>query len=115
VDTTCQYLTQAEITGGDTQTGRVQIQLRMSAVKPNMYRVYLNQEVAARMERICGKTGLGQSELLTKAVASALEAIEKNGGTFALPLKLEVQPHAYVQRENTAMALAEKPAKSKKS
>jgi hypothetical protein len=59
-------------------------------LKPNMYRIYLNKEATDRMIRICEKTEMGQTELLTKVVNGALRAIEENNLGFRVPLKFAV-------------------------
>jgi hypothetical protein len=85
-------------------------------LKPNMYRVYLNQEATARMLRICEKTEMGQTDLLSRVVNAALRAIEENNSRFHLPLKLAVvedaPPEKYRQTPH-ALALAEERKKTK--
>lgn len=93
----------------------VQIQLRMEPTKPNVLRLYVNSENMARLVKICEVTGLSQAEAISKAAQAALEAIEANGNTFTLPLRLQVTSSAYAQREPSALVLSDKPQKRRKN
>lgn len=62
----------------------------MANTKPNVHRVYLNDEDTALMKTACQRTELGQSELLSKLVKSALRAVAANDYRLALPLRLKV-------------------------
>ena len=64
--------------------------LDMATTKPNVHRVYLNDEDTALMKTACQRTELGQSELLSKLVKSALRAVAANDYRLALPLRLKV-------------------------
>jgi hypothetical protein len=63
----------------------------MAAIKPNMFRVYLNAENSTLMQEICERIEVGQSELLTKLVTAALRAVKDNNYRISLPLKFEVK------------------------
>jgi hypothetical protein len=60
------------------------------ATKPNVHRVYLNDEDTELMKSACAKTELGQSELLTKLVKAALRAVEANEYRVSLPIRLRI-------------------------
>lgn len=55
-----------------------------SPVKANTYRVYLNDEMAGLMGKICESTELAQSDLLSKLVAAGLAAVKANNGRITL-------------------------------
>lgn len=58
--------------------------------KPNIYRVYLNAGDVELMKKICEVTELGQSELLSKLMVSAIRSVADNNCRFPLPLKFAV-------------------------
>lgn len=64
--------------------------LRMATTKANTYRLYLNDDSAALMGKICDTTGLTQSDLLSKVVVAGLSAIAVNRHRITLPLKFEI-------------------------
>ena len=61
-----------------------------SPVKANTYRVYLNDEMAGLMGKICESTELAQSDLLSKLVAAGLAAVKANNGRITLPLRFSI-------------------------
>lgn len=56
-------------------------------LKPNTYRIYLNEEGAKLLNEGCDKTELGQTELLSRAVLAALRTLKKEKFQFTLPIK----------------------------
>lgn len=60
------------------------------ATKRNTYRLYLNDEDTALMQRAAEVTELSQSELMSKLMSAALRAVAKNDYRFPLPLRFAV-------------------------
>jgi hypothetical protein len=76
---------------GDTGQLQFSIRLGMPAkIKPNTFRVYLNEEDTALLAGICGKTEQGQTELLSRIAKAGLLAIAQNDNSFHLPLRFDV-------------------------
>lgn len=66
----------------------------MPTVKPNTFRLYLNEEDTALMSKICEVTECGQSELLSRLMAAALRCVAANNHRFPLPLRFRIQEEA---------------------
>lgn len=62
----------------------------MAAIKRNTYRLYLNDEDSALMQRAAEVTELSQSELMSKLMAAALRAVAQNDYRLPLPLRFQI-------------------------
>lgn len=61
-----------------------------ASTKANTYRVYLNDENAGLMGKICEATELSQSELLTKLLVASLQSVKANNYRITLPLRFSM-------------------------
>lgn len=86
--------------------------------KPTGFRIYLSAVEVEQLAKVCERTELGHSELLTKLSKAALRAIVENGSRITLPLRFAlIDPDKFgpiILREDSAGPVLSSPAPKKK-